>query len=899
MSAESKCPGCSSALPPGSRFCGACGAPVLPSSALPTVNLPPTPSLAASTGTRFVPGAVLAARYRIVGLLGKGGMGEVYRADDLKLGQPVALKFLPPGFNADPERLNRFLNEVRIARQVSHTNVCRIYDAGEADGQHFLSMEYVDGEDLASLLRRIGHVPKDKAIQIARQLCAGLAAAHDTGVLHRDLKPANVMIDGRGRARITDFGLAAVAEEIGGGEILAGTPAYMAPEQLAGRGVSVRSDIYSLGLVLYELFTGKKAFTASSAGELRRLQSDTTPSSPSSFMEGFDPMVERVILRCLDADPARRPSSALSVAAALPGGDPLAAALAAGETPSPEMVAEAGEHGAVQPAIAWGALGVFLAALIGVFALAPSTSLVGMVRLDKPPEFLQERARDILQQAGHTETRADSLFMFEPDRDYLTDLTRRKEAGTASWDELRTVPPGGVIFWYRESPSLLTPLMPASVSNWMIDPPDTTPGMARVGLDPEGRLLSMAIVPGEHTKPETTFPEVDWAPLLRATGVDEKSLVPVPPEWAPPVFADRRAAWTATWPGKPELALRIEAAAVGGKPIALRVVAPWTQPNSGSSLPRSFPSRVGQVVGSVVVVLVVVVAGIVAFRNVRRGRGDRRGALRLALYLGAIRMLWFLDAHHVASPAETDAFMSHLAYAMWRFGTAYVFYLAIEPYARRLWPQVLVSWVRVLEGRFRDPLVGRDLMIGCAAGAIGGLLGRLQIWIPEKLGGAVALPSWSPWTLEPLRGTVPAFVSILGIHTQELQSIIFPLTMLLIFRLVFRRTVPAFVAVSLLGIVLFFPDSGSATAYLIAESIYFVAIWFALFRSGLLGFATAMNVFFLIDQLPLTPHPAGWYAGATLLSLAFIVAPALYGFWTSQAGRPFFRDEILGTAVRR
>ncbi len=308
-------------------------------------------------------------------------MGEVYRADDLKLGQPVALKFLPRGFDADPGRLQRFLNEVRTARQVSHTNVCRIYDAGEADGQHFLSMEYVDGEDLASLLRRIGHLPKDKAIQIARQLCAGLAAAHEIGVLHRDLKPANIMIDGRGRARITDFGLAAFAGDIAGDEVLSGTPAYMAPEQLAGREVTVRSDLYSLGLVLYELFTGRTAFMAASVDERRRLQSETTPSTPSSLVEGFDPAVERVILRCLDADAARRPSSALSVAAALPGGDPLAAALAAGETPSPERVAEAGGEGASPPWLSWGAIALFLVCVAAIFALAPHTTLLGMVPL--------------------------------------------------------------------------------------------------------------------------------------------------------------------------------------------------------------------------------------------------------------------------------------------------------------------------------------------------------------------------------------------------------------------------------------------------------------------------------------------------------------------------------------
>ncbi|MGH9315508.1 MAG: serine/threonine-protein kinase, partial [Thermoanaerobaculia bacterium] len=151
----------------------------------------------------FAPGAVLAERYRIIGLVGRGGMGEVYRADDLKLGQPVALKFLPRKLSGERTWIERFYAEVRHARQISHPNVCRVYDVGEIEGRHFLSMEYVDGEDLASLLRRIGRLPGDKAVEIARQLCAGLAAAHELGVFHRDLKPYNVMLDGRGRARIT------------------------------------------------------------------------------------------------------------------------------------------------------------------------------------------------------------------------------------------------------------------------------------------------------------------------------------------------------------------------------------------------------------------------------------------------------------------------------------------------------------------------------------------------------------------------------------------------------------------------------------------------------------------------------------------------------------------------
>ncbi|UCC31832.1 MAG: protein kinase, partial [Phycisphaerales bacterium] len=361
-----KCPSCSIEIDERSCFCSSCGAALQSSPVQPTVTAPPkavrraaqpAPSGSSSDAidqARFTPGTMLTERYRIVGLLGKGGMGEVYRADDLKLRQPVALKFLPPELANDPRRLERFHNEVRVARQVSHPNVCRVYDIGEVDGEHFISMEYVDGEDLASLIRRIGRLPRDKATQIGRQLCAGLAAAHERGVLHRDLKPHNVMIDGRGKVRITDFGLAGFAADFAedGKDVAAGTPAYTAPEQLAGKEVTTRSDIYSLGLVLYHMFTGRPAFKANTRQELRRLHNEALVTTPASIVDDLDPAVERVIMRCLEGDPRERPSSALAVSAALPGGDPLAAALAAGETPSPDMVAAAGEKGVLRPVVA-------------------------------------------------------------------------------------------------------------------------------------------------------------------------------------------------------------------------------------------------------------------------------------------------------------------------------------------------------------------------------------------------------------------------------------------------------------------------------------------------------------------------------------------------------------------
>src|SRR5712692_1736589 len=270
------CPRCQKEIPDDASSCPSCGFSFDDATRRLESNKSPADkprekesrSFDSIDDARFVPGTMLAERYRIVGLLGKGGMGEAYRAEDLKLGQPVALKFLPEHLLSDGAALARFHREVRVARQVSHKNVCRVYDIGEVDGRHFLSMEFIKGEELSLLLHRSERLPSDKATQIARQICAGLAAAHDVGVLHRDLKPSNVMIDEHGNARILDFGLAGLIDEFGDDEMRAGTPAYMAPEQIEGKEQTVKSDIYSLGLVLYELFTGKRAFEASSLNDM-------------------------------------------------------------------------------------------------------------------------------------------------------------------------------------------------------------------------------------------------------------------------------------------------------------------------------------------------------------------------------------------------------------------------------------------------------------------------------------------------------------------------------------------------------------------------------------------------------------------------------------------------------
>ncbi len=294
-------------------------------------------------------GTILAGRYRVAGLLGRGGMGEVYRAEDLKLGQTVALKFLPEAARDNPARLALLLDEVRIARAIGHPNVCRVYDVGKAGGRHFLSMEHVAGEDLAGLLRRLGRLPEDRVVTIGRQLAEGLAAVHAEGILHHDLKPANVMIDDTGRVRLADFGLAAVA----GADALGGTPAYMAPEHQAGE-ASVKSDLYAFGLVLYELVTGRPAFEARSPSELARLHREVAPRPPGELVEGLAGVTERLILQCLEKDPHDRPASAREVAAALAGAGEEAgrredpAGPAAGEGPDTLAAPRAVRPGAVR-----------------------------------------------------------------------------------------------------------------------------------------------------------------------------------------------------------------------------------------------------------------------------------------------------------------------------------------------------------------------------------------------------------------------------------------------------------------------------------------------------------------------------------------------------------------------
>ncbi|MGH9513871.1 MAG: protein kinase domain-containing protein [Terriglobales bacterium] len=895
------CSGCGAVSSESVRFCSSCGRPIaildtptLDQDKGPVVPKPDPPSSHPMGSRGFAPGTVLVERYRIVALLGRGGMGEVYRAEDLKLGNVVALKFLPASVQNDAASLAGFHAEVRNARQVSHPNVCRVYDIGEVNGQHFLTMEYIDGEDLASLLRRIGRLPADKALETAHQICAGLAAAHDCGLLHRDLKPANIMLDGRGRVRITDFGLALSSDDATGRSETAGTPAYMAPEQIAKGVASVRSDIYSLGLVFYELFTGRLPYQASTPIEWRRAHLESSPRTPSSVVKDIDPTVEVAILRCLQKDPALRPSSVRQVAAAFPGGDPLAAALAAGETPSPEMVAASGATEGLHPVVAWTALAAVVVLVIAAILLGGMSALYRRVPLEKPPEALAEQAREILQSAGYSEPPVDTAMGLYASGIFLRSIAAHDKS-KARWDNLET---GAFVFWYRGSPIPLYATQnifgdsPMSGYVWIEDPPLDVSGMTLVRLSPRGHLRQLIAVPPQVESPASAVTSPDWSLLFSAAGLDQSKWSSAQPSWTPPVYGDVRAAWTGSLPERPSVPMRIEAAAYRGKPVYFELIGPWTRPIRMQPNYMTTSLRVFLVLFESLFLLVLLASALVARRNLRLGRGDRRGAFRLSAFVYAAWVVaWLFGAHHVSDFGE---FVSFIECLVWGSGFAlftWLLYIALEPYVRRRWPSALVSWSRLLAGSIRDPLVGRDVLAGCLAAAFLVVLGRLLWFVPGWLGYPPARPLPGPdWQFLGPRPII-AFLSQSLINAPVFW--LAALFVMVLLRALLRKQWAATLAFVLFMAVFLSTLSGFAPDVLAFSLITSSVFAFLLLRFGFLAVVADFVVWNILDGFPFTLQSSAWYFDISLAGILLMAAITFYAFYTSLGGRPVFGGAVL------
>jgi len=310
-----KCPKCQTDNPDTQKFCGECATPLQTSKEIGVTRTIETSALEFKRGTLF------ADRYEIIEELGKGGMGSVYRVEDKRTKEEIALKLIKPEIASDKKTIDRFRNELTIARKIRHKNVCGMYDLGEHEGAHFITMEYVPGEDLKSFIRRSKRLSIPNALSIARQVCEGLEEAHRLGVVHRDLKPSNIMIDKEGSARIMDFGIARSlkAKGITGAGLMVGTPEYMSPEQAEAKEVDHRSDIYSLGLILYEMATGQLPFEGDSPLSIAMKQKGEIPKDPRELNPQIPDGLSFAIMKCLEKDKEKRYQSAGELRSELEG----------------------------------------------------------------------------------------------------------------------------------------------------------------------------------------------------------------------------------------------------------------------------------------------------------------------------------------------------------------------------------------------------------------------------------------------------------------------------------------------------------------------------------------------------------------------------------------------------
>ncbi len=840
---------------------------------------------------RFVPGTLLGGRYRIIGLLGRGGMGEVYRATDLTLGQSVALKFLPEEASRNQRLLERFHGEVRVARLVSHPNVCRVYDIGEVEGMPFISMEYVDGEDLASLLLRIGRLPGDKAVETARKLCAGLAAAHDRGVIHRDLKPQNIMMNRRGEVIIMDFGLAAIADQLSGAEVRNGTPAYMAPEQLKGAGVTARSDLYALGLVLYEIFTGKRPFDAKNVQQLIDMQESahlsSVPGIPSmtSVAVDIDPLVEKVIRRCLDPDPMKRPATALAVMAALPGGDPLAAALAAGETPSPEMVLAAGTVEGMARKYSVPCLVLVAIAMLAALPLRQARTAMVHAQLDQSPDVLAHQARQIAGSFGYPKKPDDTAIGLEHRGGllaYLRGLPRPHK-----WEEwLAAEAP--IRAEYRESPRALKaePLGFVAFNN----PPQDLPGMVRQMLDGNGRLREFAAVPPNDAA--ALVPPISPDTVFRAAALDFSAFHETPPTVLPATPFDQRLAWKGPHPVIPNTEVTMDIAWWKGRVIRAYMTFPYMRSNAGGGETSSFARAIGGGseilfwIGGFFVLLL-------AVRNWKQQRADRQGAWRVGAACFVLSGLAWAGRTHAASFGDLlDMGTSAFAGALLSATILGLMYLALEPAVRARWPHSIVTWNRVLAGRWLDAQVGSDVLIGAAAGAC--------IWAFFKAVAVFLARGHEPanWdvSLFALLGTRQWIGSQAAKLGDALRLGLLGFLTMFGLRRLLRNDLLAAVVASLLFTLQESEVMQSQEGWVLGA--IFLAVYasliFLLLRFGLV--ATIVAVFFAngVDAIVLGGDWKGWYTASSLATFAIFFAIAAFAFWRSLGGQELIGGDEAG-----
>jgi serine/threonine-protein kinase len=469
--------------------------------------------------------------------------------------------------------------------------------------------------------------------------------------------------------------------------------------------------------------------------------------------------------------------------------------------------------------------------------------------------------------------------------DYILETDKSR----SRWDQVKSGEPAAIYFWYRQSPR------PFEVADaWVTEdaPARDVPGMVTLTLDTLGRLRSFDAVPSQMRLSTEVKPAPDWSTLFTESGLDIANFQSVPSRWTSPHESTDKAAWDGAYPSQPNLKMHVEAAAFEGKPVYFEIIDSWDHPREQQAL--LITSRQRSLVVLLLTVFITVMLGgvFLAWRNLRLGRGDRKGAFRLAVFVFGLSFLrWLFTDHHVATEAEAVIFLSGVRQMVFWAAFFWTVYIAFEPFVRRRWPGRIISWSRLLAGGFRDPLVGRDILIGSLFG-VGVILCNFYLsdLIPRMLG----YPPRTPWFDFPATQLLGVRSFAFGISQQSqgalMQSFILLFILFLLY-IILRKEWLAAVAVWVIGTLALSLTHESLAGVPFAAFGTFLAVW-VLYRHGLLALISALFFLHLTIFYPITSEFSAWYAGDFVLGLITAIALAVYGFYTSLAGQPLFRGAI-------
>ena len=812
--------------------------------------------------------------YEIVSLLGAGGMGEVYLAREVHLGRSVALKVLPPEFTDNRQRIARFEQEARSASALNHPNICTIFALGELpDGGHFIAMEYIEGQTLRHRLTA-DRLSIREALEVGSQIAAGVSAAHARGIVHRDLKPENVSIRSDGLVKVLDFGLAKLADtgpraaegtthleaKTDPGSAV-GTIAYMSPEQARAQEVDARTDIWSLGVVLYEMVAGRSPFAERSSSEVVAAILDREPEPLTRFAPQVPRELQRVVTKALRKDRDKRYQSIKDLQLDLE-------ALHKELPMQPSARADAGTAVGLRRAVAATLLGTVVIGLLLAGWARDRTSLTGRLALDQSPEVLAHEARGVLADLGYNDDARDRAGGFVYNTPFLTYL-RNAEGPAKRWPRILAGRPPTILFWYRESPS---PFVVSAWNGWVaIDrPPASVPGMRRVSLDPEGRLVGFEAIPrADDVTSSQAVP--DWARLFRAAQLDPVRFTLIAPGWTPAVPFDAQAAWTGAFAEQPNIPIRVEAAAFKGRIVAIEIFGPWNLTH-----PTPSAASFGERLASIELAALMAAGALLAWRNVRAGRADRQGAFRLAAVIFAVRMgEWILSVDHIAGRDQDAVFWLAVSESITYSIETAVFYLALEPYVHRRWPEAVIAWTRLLDGRGRDPRVAREMLVGIASAALIAVWSSGVSLVGSEIPSGVVLDAVL---------SVPR-VAALFIH-QFGESIAFGMgfcCLFVVLRVVLRYDwLAGAFAVGLFA----WPNEQMGTFYslgLIASVGFGTILLILMVRSGLVAVMSLFFVTSVLLSVPLTLRASAWFAGVSLFTMGVVIAVAAWAAYVSAA----------------